>query len=63
MSQQQMINLTIDGVPVTVPRGTTIMQAAEQKLGVKIPRPCHHPKLSIQGSCRVCVVEVKGVPF
>ena len=63
MSQQQMINLTIDGVPVTVPKGTTIMQAAEQKLGVKIPRLCHHPKLSIQGSCRVCVVEVKGVPF
>ncbi len=63
MSQQQMINLTIDGVPVSVPKGTTIMQAAEQKLGVKIPRLCHHPKLSIQGSCRVCVVEVKGVPF
>ena len=60
MSQQQMINLTIDGVPVSVPKGTTIMQAAEQKLGVKIPRLCHHPKLSIQGSCRVCVVEVEG---
>ncbi|MBW7865027.1 MAG: iron hydrogenase small subunit [Candidatus Hydrogenedentes bacterium] len=63
MGDKQMINLTIDGVPVSVPAGTTIMEAAEKRLGVKIPRLCHHPKLSMQGSCRVCVVEVKGVSF
>ncbi len=63
MGDKQMINLTIDGVPVSVPAGTTIMEAAERRLGVRIPRLCHHPKLSIQGSCRVCVVEVRGVPF
>ncbi len=63
MSDKQMINLTIDGIPVAVPAGTTIMEAAEKKLGVRIPRLCHHPKLSMQGSCRVCVVAVKGVSF
>ncbi len=63
MSEQQMINLTIDGVKVSVPKGTTIMEAAERELGIKIPRLCYHPKLSMQGSCRVCIVEVKGVPF
>ncbi|HPU96534.1 MAG TPA: NADH-dependent [FeFe] hydrogenase, group A6, partial [Candidatus Hydrogenedentes bacterium] len=51
------------GVPLQVPKGTTIMEAAEKHLGVQIPRLCYHPKLSLQGSCRVCVVEVKGVPF
>ena len=56
------INLTIDGTPMTVPEGTTIMEACEQ-LGISIPRLCYHPDLSLQGSCRVCVVEVKGMGF
>ena len=58
-----MVTLTIDDVKVTVPKGTTIMAAAETQLGIKIPRLCYHPDLSMQGSCRVCIVEVKGVPF
>ena len=58
----QTVNLTIDGVRVTASKGATIMEAAEKALGVKIPRLCYHPKLSIQGSCRVCIVEVKGAP-
>ncbi|MHC5172944.1 MAG: 2Fe-2S iron-sulfur cluster-binding protein, partial [Planctomycetota bacterium] len=37
----------------------TIMQAAD-KLGFHIPRLCYHPKLSIEGACRVCIVEVEG---
>jgi iron-only hydrogenase group A len=60
--KEQMVNFTIDGVKAAVPRGTTIMDAAETVLGVKIPRLCYHPKLSLQGSCRVCIVEVKGAP-
>ena len=60
MSEQQTVNLTIDGVRVGAPRGATIMEAAEKALGVKIPRLCYHPKLSMQGSCRVCIVDVKG---
>ncbi len=63
MSQENMVTLTIDGNEVTVPDGTTIMEAAESQLGIRIPRLCHHPGLSMQGSCRVCIVEVKGVPF
>ena len=57
----QTVNLIIDGVRVTASKGATIMEAAEKSLGIKIPRLCYHPKLSMQGSCRVCIVEVKGV--
>lgn len=53
------INLIIDDTPVTVPEGTTIMQAAET-IGVHIPRLCYLPKLSLEGACRICIVEVEG---
>jgi iron-only hydrogenase group A len=54
-----MINLIIDQEPVQVPRGTTVLKAAE-KLGIHIPRLCYHPNLSLEGACRVCVVQVEG---
>ncbi|MCR4441325.1 MAG: formate dehydrogenase subunit alpha [Peptococcaceae bacterium] len=54
-----MIGLTINGLNVEVEEGTTILEAAE-KLGIEIPRLCHHPLLSPNGSCRMCVVEVEG---
>jgi NADP-reducing hydrogenase subunit HndD len=63
MTQEKMVNLKIDDVEVSVPSGTTIMDAAEMKLGIKIPRLCYHPDLSMQGACRVCIVQVKDVPF
>ncbi len=53
------INLIIDDTPVTVPEGTTLMQAAET-IGVHIPRLCYLPKLSLEGACRICIVEVEG---
>jgi len=56
---EQMINIVIDGEPLKVPEKTTILHAAE-KLGIHIPRLCYHPRLSLEGSCRVCVVQVKG---
>jgi iron-only hydrogenase group A len=56
------VSLTIDGNPITVDQGTTIMHAAEQ-LGIRIPRLCYHPDLSLMGSCRVCIVEVKGMGY
>ena len=62
MSEQNTINLIIDDTPVQVPAGTTIMEAAET-LGIDIPRLCYHPDLSLMGSCRVCIVEVKDSPF
>ncbi|MFP4556244.1 MAG: NADH-dependent [FeFe] hydrogenase, group A6 [Bacteroidales bacterium] len=53
------INLKIDGNPITVDEGTTILKAAEQ-LDIHIPTLCYHDDLCVAGNCRVCVVEVKG---
>jgi iron-only hydrogenase group A len=58
--RKKKISLTIDASPVTVDEGTTIMEACEQ-LGIYIPRLCYHADLSLMGSCRVCVVEVKDM--
>lgn len=52
--------LTIDGKQVTVPAGTTILDAASE-IGIKIPTLCWLKKVSTTGACRVCVVEVEGV--
>ncbi len=56
-----MLTLTIDGREVSVPEGTTVIQAAE-KLGIFIPRYCYHPGLSIAGNCRICLVDVEKFP-
>ncbi|WP_019643600.1 NADH-quinone oxidoreductase subunit NuoG [Novispirillum itersonii] len=56
-----MPKLTIDGIEVEVPAGTTILQAAEQ-IGIEIPRFCYHERLSIAGNCRMCLVEVQPGP-
>ncbi len=55
------VTLTIDGRPVTVDQGTTIMKAADN-LGIHIPRFCFHPGLSVAGNCRICLVEVEKMP-
>src|ERR1700755_2242750 len=55
----EMVNLTIDDVPISVPKGTLVIRAAEQ-LGVAIPRFCDHPLLDPVGACRQCLVEVEG---
>jgi iron-only hydrogenase group A len=60
--EKKLINLLIDGTAMAVPEGTTIMDAAEG-LGIRIPRLCYHPDLSLAGSCRVCVVDVKGMGY
>jgi NADP-reducing hydrogenase subunit HndD len=51
-----MVNLTINGLPVSVKEGTTIIDAA-RKLNFKIPALCFHQDLCVAGNCRVCVVE------
>jgi NADH-quinone oxidoreductase subunit G len=56
-----MPKLTIDGIAVEVPNGSTILQAAEAA-GVEIPRFCYHERLSIAGNCRMCLVEVEKAP-
>ncbi len=55
------ITLTVDGKPVTVPEGTTVLQACE-KAGSPVPFYCYHPGLSIAGNCRICLVEIEGAP-
>ncbi|MGE2721021.1 NADH-quinone oxidoreductase subunit G [Mycolicibacterium celeriflavum] len=55
----EMVNLSIDGVDVSVPKGTLVIRAAEL-IGVQIPRFCDHPLLDPVGACRQCLVEVEG---
>ena len=54
-----MINLTSDNIPVTVPEGTTVLEAARDA-GIKIPTLCYLKGVNEIGACRMCVVEVKG---
>jgi NADH-quinone oxidoreductase subunit G len=54
-------SLSIDGRELSVPSGTTVIQAAE-KLGIFVPRYCYHPGLSVAGNCRICLVEVEKSP-
>ena len=55
------VRLTIDGVQVTVPKGTLVIEAARQ-MGVMIPHFCYHPKLTPDANCRMCLVEIEKVP-
>ncbi|MFD4504491.1 NADH-quinone oxidoreductase subunit G [Streptomyces sp. NPDC058457] len=56
---EDLVTLTIDGVEISVPKGTLVIRAAEQ-LGIEIPRFCDHPLLDPVGACRQCIVEVEG---
>ena len=53
------VTLTIDGQPVAVPAGTTLLKAAQQ-LGEHIPTICYHDHCTANALCRICVVEVEG---
>ncbi|PWU04170.1 MAG: ferredoxin, partial [Verrucomicrobia bacterium] len=59
MSNQQAekIIVNIDGIDVLVPKGTNIIEAAAQ-VNIEIPHYCYHPKLSVPGNCRMCLVEM-----
>lgn len=54
-----MVNLTINHKKVSVPEGTTIMEAAKQ-VGIPIPKLCYLKEINEIGACRVCVVELAG---
>ena len=56
-----MVTLNIDGVEVTVPEGTTILQAAKG-IGIIIPTLCNLEGLTSYGGCRLCLVEIMGSP-
>ena len=53
------VNISINGFPVEISSGKTILEAAEEQ-GITIPTLCHHKDLCVAGNCRVCVVEVAG---
>ena len=57
--EQKMVNLKIDNIPVSVPAGTTVLEAA-RNAGIKIPSLCFLKDINEIGACRICVVEVKG---
>lgn len=56
---ENLVNLKINGKSVSVPQGTTILDAA-RKAGIKIPTLCYLRDINAIGACRVCVCEVKG---
>lgn len=58
MNETEMINLTIDGNAIQVPKGTTVYQAAKQ-LGIELPIFCYQDRMPPFGACRVCMVEVE----
>ena len=61
MADVKMVNLTIEGRTVSVPDGTSILEAAKLA-GVLVPHYCYHPGLPVAGVCRMCLVEVEKAP-
>ncbi len=55
------VTLTVDGMDVTVPRGTMLIDAARQA-GVVVPHYCYHPGLPSPAVCRMCLVQVEKMP-
>jgi NADH-quinone oxidoreductase subunit G len=61
MADVKMVTLTIEGRAVSVPDGTSILEAAKYA-GVLVPHYCYHPGLPVAGVCRMCLVEVEKAP-
>ncbi len=61
MADTPLVTLTIEGRQVSVPAGTSILEAAKTA-GVLIPHYCYHPGLPVAGVCRMCLVEVEKAP-
>ena len=61
MSDKPLVKLKIDGRDVQVPAGTLVIEAARQA-NIAVPHYCYHPALGNPGNCRLCAVEVEGMP-
>lgn len=61
MNETKLVGLAIDGRAVQAAEGTNVLRAAEQA-GIAIPHFCYHPGLEVEGSCRMCLVEIEGLP-
>jgi NADH-quinone oxidoreductase subunit G len=59
--QTELVNVTIDGIALTVPKGTLVVEAAKL-VARDVPVYCYHPKLGPAGLCRICLVEIEGAP-
>lgn len=57
--KEELVNITIDNQKISVPKGTTILQAAKQ-VGIEIPTLCFLKDINEIGDCRMCIVEVEG---
>ena len=58
--QPDLITVNVDGRDIAVPKGTNMIEAA-RLLGIEVPHFCYHPKLTVAGTCRMCLVEM-GTP-
>ncbi|MGE3527638.1 MAG: 2Fe-2S iron-sulfur cluster-binding protein, partial [Gemmatimonadales bacterium] len=58
---QELVTVTIEGVALQVPKGTSIIEAAKQA-GILVPHYCYHPSLPSPAVCRMCLVEVEKAP-
>jgi NADH-quinone oxidoreductase subunit G len=54
---KDLITVNIDGRDIAVPKGTNVIEAA-RRLGIDVPHYCYHPKLTVAGNCRMCLVEM-----
>lgn len=61
MTEQELVTLTIEDTEISVPKGTSILEAAKL-VGITIPHYCYHPGLPVAGVCRMCLVEIEGMP-
>ncbi len=59
-AKTELVTVNIDGKEVSVPKGTNVIEAA-RLAGVDVPHYCYHPKLTIVGNCRMCLIEM-GMP-
>ena len=59
-AKPDLVTVNIDGVDIAVPKGTNVIEAAKL-LKKDVPHYCYHPKLSVVGNCRMCLVEM-GMP-
>jgi NADH-quinone oxidoreductase subunit G len=56
-----MPNFTVDGKEISFIQGQTVLESARNN-GISIPHFCWHPKLSVSGNCRICLVEIERMP-
>jgi len=61
VSEKPLVKITIDGNEMQVPAGTSVLKAAAQ-LGKEVPHFCYHEGLPVVGQCRMCYVEIEGMP-